>query len=124
MSFPTLPPIPVAQPASLCAVVDLEGLRRIIDEVMTAHAKEMEAVIARAVEAASAIRHSAVQPTELLSEKNLASRLGISTRTVRRLERGESGFPAAIRVGGVRRWRPEEIEHWLELRRSRAPGLR
>lgn len=124
MSLPSLPPIPVAQPAGLCAVVDLDGLRRIIDEVMAAHARELEAVIVRAVEAAMAHGRSPVQPADLLTEKALAARLGISTRTIRRLGRGDSGFPPAIRVGGVKRWRPEAIEDWLELNGNRAPRLR
>jgi len=108
--------VPSGQPTGLLAVVDVEGLRRLIGEAMAAHLGATEAAITRSIEAALANLRPAAQSGGLLTEKQVALRLGVSPRTVRRLERAECRFPAAIRVGGVRRWRPEVVETWLESR--------
>ncbi len=52
------------------------------------------------------------EPKKLLSVRDLAQRLGLSERTVRRLrQRGE--LPRGIEIASVIRWRPEEIDAWL-----------
>jgi len=55
---------------------------------------------------------SDVKPERLLTVRDVAERLNLSDKTVRRLRRrGE--LPPGIEVAGVIRWRPEEIEQWL-----------
>lgn len=51
-------------------------------------------------------------PARLLSVRDVAERLNLSERTVRRLrQRGD--LPRGIEVAGVVRWRPEEIDRWV-----------
>jgi len=51
-------------------------------------------------------------PARLLSVRDVAERLALSERTVRRLRR-QGVLPAGIEIGGVLRWRPEEIDAWI-----------
>jgi predicted DNA-binding transcriptional regulator AlpA len=54
-----------------------------------------------------------VQPTKsLLSVHDVAERLALSERTVRRLRR-QGVLPKGIEIGGVIRWRPESIDSWI-----------
>jgi predicted DNA-binding transcriptional regulator AlpA len=48
----------------------------------------------------------------LLSTRDVAQRLALSDRTVRRL-RKRGALPRGIEVAGVLRWRPEEIDDWI-----------
>ena len=48
----------------------------------------------------------------LLSERELASLLGLHPRTIRRLECNRE-VPQSVHVGGSKRWRLQEIEEWL-----------
>jgi len=58
---------------------------------------------------------SDVMPERLLTVRDVAERLSLSDKTVRRLRRrGE--LPPGIEVAGTIRWRPEEIEKWLGKR--------
>jgi len=51
-------------------------------------------------------------PARLMSVRDVALRLSLSERTVRRLRRrGE--LPAGIEIAGTVRWRPEEIDAWI-----------
>lgn len=56
----------------------------------------------------------------LLTCETLAQRLGVSPRTVRRLDLA-GRLPAPVRIGRAVRWREEEIDRWLE---SGAPERR
>ena len=48
----------------------------------------------------------------LITARQLASKLNVSTRTLwRMLSAGR--LPVPIRVGGIVRWRTEEIEKWI-----------
>ncbi len=49
----------------------------------------------------------------LLSVRDLAARLNIHPRTVRRW-RGEGKLPPALEVGGVVRWQAEVVDAWIE----------
>jgi excisionase family DNA binding protein len=51
-------------------------------------------------------------PARLLTVRDLAERLAVSDATVRRLRR-RGVLPQGIELGGVLRWRPEEIDAWL-----------
>lgn len=58
---------------------------------------------------------SEVKPERLLTVRDVAERLSLSEKTVRRLRRrGE--IPRGIEVGGVIRWRAEEIDAWVVSR--------
>ena len=51
-------------------------------------------------------------PARILTVNDVAERLALAPRTVRRMrQRGE--IPAGIEIGGVLRWKPEEIDAWL-----------
>lgn len=54
----------------------------------------------------------------LYSVQDFARRLRISPRTLETLiARGEA--PPVIRIGKLRRWKPEDITTWLDSRRER-----
>lgn len=49
----------------------------------------------------------------LLTIKDLCTLTGVSRRTIYRI-RASGQLPKAIRVGGRARWRPEDIERWIQ----------
>ncbi|MCC7419988.1 MAG: helix-turn-helix domain-containing protein [Planctomycetaceae bacterium] len=51
----------------------------------------------------------------LLTIKDLCMLVGISRRTIYRI-RASGQLPAPIQIGGRVRWRPEDIERWLQTR--------
>lgn len=51
-------------------------------------------------------------PPSLLTTKDLARLLQVSTRTLRRWQRG-GHVPPPLRIGGSLRWRAADIETWL-----------
>ena len=53
--------------------------------------------------------------TSLLTVDDLAEKLKVASRTVRRW-RGEGKLPPAIEFGGLLRWRPEVIDAWIAER--------
>ena len=53
-----------------------------------------------------------VTPARLLSVRDVAERLNLSEKTVRRLRR-RGVLPAGIEIAGVLRWRPDEIDAWI-----------
>lgn len=53
------------------------------------------------------------RPDMLMNAKTVAARLQIDPKTVRRWRR-EGKLPPAITIGGVVRWRAEDVERWLE----------
>ena len=55
---------------------------------------------------------SSVKPARLLSVRDVAGRLGLSERTVRR-QRRSGRLPTGIEIAGVIRWTPESIEAWI-----------
>ncbi len=55
------------------------------------------------------------EPTHLLDAKSLADYLKVSTRTLENmLVRGDG--PPFLRLGRQRRWRPADVEAWLQER--------
>jgi excisionase family DNA binding protein len=63
-------------------------------------------------------QQSKSQPRELITTKELASRLGVSLSTVHRWRTGPE-FPAPIRLGQSIRWRLQEVEEWLRRHQDR-----
>jgi excisionase family DNA binding protein len=61
---------------------------------------------------------AAVDDNRLLSRKELAAALGVSTRTVDRWIREGTGPPATLLPGGRRRWRWGDVQAWLRERRE------
>jgi predicted DNA-binding transcriptional regulator AlpA len=59
-----------------------------------------------------------VDENTLLSRKELAAALGLSTRTVDRWIREQTGPPATLLPSGRRRWRWGDVEAWLRQRRE------
>ena len=55
--------------------------------------------------------------TTYMSTDALARMLDMTPEHVRDKLSKMHGFPSAIRVGGVLRWKAEEVEEWLESRR-------
>jgi predicted DNA-binding transcriptional regulator AlpA len=60
----------------------------------------------------------AMDEDRLLSRKELAAALGVSTRTVDRWIREQSGPPATLLPSGRRRWRWGDVQAWLWERRE------
>jgi excisionase family DNA binding protein len=52
-------------------------------------------------------------PTRLLTVDDLADCFQVSAKTVRRW-REEQRLPKALEVGGVIRWRPEDLDTWIQ----------
>jgi predicted DNA-binding transcriptional regulator AlpA len=59
------------------------------------------------------VRHTPNGPEPLLSKKQLAAHYGFSTRWVEL--RVNEGMPSAL-IGGRRRFKLSEIDHWLKRR--------
>ncbi len=83
-------------------------------------AEEVLAVLAVTPEQSVHARVEArVEESPLIGIKEIAERVGVSEKTVRRMrERGD--LPPAIDLGSVIRWRPEVIEQWLAEREEEA----
>lgn len=47
----------------------------------------------------------------------IASLLGLNAAHVRDRLTRQRGFPTGFRIGGVLRWRKDEIEDWIEAQR-------
>jgi predicted DNA-binding transcriptional regulator AlpA len=61
---------------------------------------------------------AAMDEDKLLSRKELAAALGVSTRTVDRWIHEQTGPPATLLPSGRRRWRWGDVEAWLRQRRE------
>ena len=61
---------------------------------------------------------AAVNENTLLSRKELAAALNVSTRTVDRWIREGTGPPATLLPSGRRRWRWGDVQKWLRQRRE------
>ena len=48
-----------------------------------------------------------------LNRNETAALLGISLTSLWRLERTDPTFPRAVKIGGLRRWLPDELRAWL-----------
>lgn len=57
----------------------------------------------------------------LVSAQELAGRLGISLRTLEKLI-VQNKVPAYIKLGRLRRWRPEQVDAWINEQFARASG--
>ncbi|MCH8968888.1 MAG: helix-turn-helix domain-containing protein [Planctomycetes bacterium] len=52
-------------------------------------------------------------PAELMAVGELARRLRVSVRQVHRMNKAGL-IPRPLRIGGVVRWHPDEIDRWLK----------
>lgn len=57
----------------------------------------------------------AYEGTRLMTVHDVARRLSVGDKTLRRW-RSEGRLPKALEVGGVLRWRAEDIDAWIEER--------
>lgn len=93
--------VKLARLADLLA--ELSGIvREVAQEALAVHAER--ALMSNVNEPATAAR--------LLTTRDVAQKLALSERTVRRLRR-QGVLPSGIEIAGVIRWRPEEIDAWL-----------
>lgn len=53
----------------------------------------------------------------LMTAKDLAHVLNVSLRTVWRLKRA-GRLPASLHVGGGVRWKPDEVQNWIETTKT------
>ena len=58
---------------------------------------------------------SSAPRAKLLTPHDLAAVFQVDAKTIRRWRR-EGRLPAAIEIAGVVRWRPEEIDAWIDAR--------
>ena len=92
-------------------VLDEDTLRRILGEELDARLDRIRAATVPA---------TANDAPGLLTREQLAERLQLDVRTLRRLER-EGAVPRPVRIGDrIARWRRADIDTWLE---SGAPPL-
>jgi excisionase family DNA binding protein len=63
-------------------------------------------------------QNATVDENKLLSRKELAAALGVSSRTVDRWIHDGTGPPATVLPGGRRRWRWGDVQEWLRRRRE------
>lgn len=50
----------------------------------------------------------------VLTAEQVAEMLQVSPKTIREdAEKKWKGFPRAIRIGRLKRWRPQDIEEWI-----------
>lgn len=54
----------------------------------------------------------------------IAERLNLNPAHVRDRLTKRPGFPTAFQFGGVRRWKEDEIDDWIESQRTSRPGRR
>jgi predicted DNA-binding transcriptional regulator AlpA len=60
---------------------------------------------------------------QLLTPKTLASTLGIAEQTIYNRHSIGGNLPPAIKLGHLLRFRPADVEAWLEVQRQSAPPL-
>ena len=68
--------------------------------------------VARASDAPSESDYRRSGPAGLVTTRELAEILKLSDRQIRRLD-SAGKLPAAVHVGGAKRWRSDEIDAWI-----------
>ena len=58
---------------------------------------------------------------QLLDRRQVATTLAISLRGLDNLRTNDRSFPAPVRVGSLLRWRPTDLEVWLERKTAGTP---
>ncbi len=53
--------------------------------------------------------------TTLIGSKQLAQQLGVSLRTLDTMDKN-GALPQSLRIGHLRRWRPEDVEGWIKAK--------
>jgi predicted DNA-binding transcriptional regulator AlpA len=112
-------PAPPACPEVVVSLLDESRLRRIVDEQVSALLAELEARLVERL--AASPKEAAVDRghASVLTEREVAELLHLHPRTIRRLE--QSGDPpAAMRIGGSKRFVAKEIRDWLGREQVRA----
>lgn len=110
----------VAQPTSdlVLSLLDEPRLRRVLDEVITSALGVLEARLVEQLKANTLARAGRADD-DLLTEREVATMLRISSRSVRRLERARE-IPSSVRIGGCKRFVAQDIRDWLGRERERA----
>lgn len=54
----------------------------------------------------------------LWTAQDIAEKLKLNVRYVRDRLSKRKDFPAAYRIGSLLRWKPEDVEKWLEKRKG------
>ena len=96
---------------------DERRLKLVIDEALASALTNLEARLVGALRANADRRPR--RDDDLLTERDVAALLRVSTRSVRRLERARE-IPASVRVGGSKRFVAQDIRDWLGRERERA----
>ena len=114
---PTAAPVTHGRPLPAGSAIDAQvKLARLADLLGEASGILQElAQVPLAVHAERALMcdvEKPVTPARLLSVRDVAERLNLSEKTVRRLRR-RGVLPAGIEIAGVLRWRPDEIDAWI-----------
>ncbi len=65
-----------------------------------------------------------VSPSQFLGPKEVATRLGITTRTLRHWCKDKNHGPRFLQLGRKILYDPADIDLWIELRFSRPPDAR
>lgn len=99
-------------------LADLDVLRAAVADAVALRLSQFEARLAELVASPARGEGPRVSPDALLNEHEVSVRLGLSGRTIRRLE-SAGEFPAALRLGSSKRWRPEDVEQWLARHQRR-----
>jgi predicted DNA-binding transcriptional regulator AlpA len=71
---------------------------------------------------AASIEMSLNTPQRLLNEYDVASSCSISVLTLRKW-RGQKRGPQFVKIGVLVRYRPEDVDAWIEEQRSRSADL-
>ena len=61
----------------------------------------------------------ATKTRPLLSVRDVAKLLHVDPKTVRNL-RDQENLPAAVKIGGVIRWHPDDFDRWIQEQREAA----
>lgn len=105
-------------------VADEAHLRLMLAELLD---ERLDAAVERIVQQfLKIVRHHEPDPAteQMITERELATMLHCDQRTVRRLEQA-GVLPAAIRFGGSKRWRLQQVSEWISaLQEKQEPSRR
>ena len=98
---------------TLVSLLDEARLREVVGELLDEKLAALAEQLVRGL--SGSVADDPPHPEPMMTERMLAELLRCDPRTVRRLERSGE-LPAALRIGGSKRWRPEDVRSYLEGR--------
>jgi predicted DNA-binding transcriptional regulator AlpA len=107
-----------ASGSRLVVLADLDALRAVVADALSLRLAQLEARLVDLVSRPKREDALSAPHAALLNEHEVSVRLGLSGRTIRRLE-SAGDFPRALRLGTSKRWRPEDVEEWLARHQRR-----